>query len=45
MKPKKKENQSVNSSVLLRRWKKIKGWEGLGRKRGGEGERSGKDQG
>jgi hypothetical protein len=36
MKPKKKEDQSVVASVLLRRGNKIvpggRGWEGLGRK-------------
>jgi hypothetical protein len=39
MKVKKKEDQSVDASVLLRRGNKIikggRGWEGHGRKRGG----------
>jgi hypothetical protein len=39
----KKKNQSVDASVLLRRGNKIvmgdRGWEGLGRKKGGGGER------
>jgi len=39
---KKKEDQNVDASVLLRRGNKIlrggRGWEGLGRKRGGEGD-------
>ena len=43
MKLKKKENQSENASVLLRKGTKIntggRGWEGLGRKRGHRGER------
>ena len=41
MKHKKKEDQSVDASVLLRKGNKIimgsRGLEGLGRKRGGEG--------
>ena len=45
MKVKKKEDQSVDASVLLRRGNKIitgaRGWEGLGRKRGGREEKSG----
>ena len=55
MKFKRKENQRVNASVLLRRGNKIikgsSGWEGLGRKRkeGGRkrregGEKEGKNQ-
>ena len=43
MKLKKKEDQSVDASVLLRRGNKIftggRGWEGLGRKRGAGKER------
>jgi hypothetical protein len=39
MKLKKKEDQRVDASVLLRRWNtivnEIRGWEGLGRKRRG----------
>jgi hypothetical protein len=38
---KKKENQDIDASVLLRRGNKIltggRGWKGLGRKRGGGG--------
>ena len=51
MKLKKKEDQIVDASVLLRRGNKIikgsKGWEGLGRKRGrvGEKEEAGSDIG
>jgi hypothetical protein len=45
---KKKEDQSVDASVLLRRGNKIimvgRGWEGLGRKRGGAEEKRGQDQ-
>jgi hypothetical protein len=41
MKLKKKEDQNMDASVLLRRGKKIlmggKGWDGLGSKRGGGG--------
>jgi hypothetical protein len=41
MKLKKKEDQNVDASVLLRRGNKIlmggRGWEGHGKKRGGEG--------
>jgi hypothetical protein len=41
MKLKKKEDQSVDASVLLRRGNRIvmgcREWEGLGRKRGGQG--------
>ena len=48
MKFKKKEDQNVNASVLLRRGNNtIKGsrrWEGLGRKRRGQGEKQGKNQ-
>ena len=44
----KKEDQSVDASVLLRRGNKIikgsRGWEGLGRKRGVEGEKEGQNQ-
>jgi hypothetical protein len=47
-KPKKKEDQSVDSSVLLRRGKKIttggKGREGSGRKSGGGRGKRGQDQ-
>ena len=42
MKLKRKEDQRVNASVLLRRGNDIikgsRGWEGLGRKSGGGGE-------
>ena len=49
MKVKKKKDQSVYASVLLRKGNKIimggRGWEGLGRKRGrGEGKKRGQDQ-
>jgi hypothetical protein len=48
MKLKKKEDQSVDASVLLRRGNKVitggRGWEGLGRKRRGEGRKGGQDQ-
>ena len=48
MKLKKKEDQSVNASVLLRRGNKIiiggRGRKEFGRKRRGEGEREGKNQ-
>ena len=48
MKLKKNEDQRVDASVLLRRGNKIiKGsreWEGLGRKRRGEGEKERKNQ-
>jgi hypothetical protein len=48
MKPKKKEDQGVDFSVLLRRenniTKGIRGWEGLGRKRGGSGGKEGQNQ-
>ena len=48
MKLKKKEDQSVDASVLLRRGNKIikgsRGWEELGRKRRGGGEKEGKNQ-
>jgi hypothetical protein len=41
----KKEGQNVNASVLLRRGNKIliggRGWEGLGKKREGAGEKRG----
>ena len=47
MKLKKKEDQSVDASVLLRRGNKIikgsRGWEGLGRKRR-QGEEKGENQ-
>ena len=43
MKLMKKEDQRVDASVLFRRWNKVltggRGWEGLGRKREGGGER------
>jgi hypothetical protein len=43
MKHKRKKDQTVDVSVLLRREKKIikgsRGWEGLWRKRGGSGKR------
>jgi hypothetical protein len=45
MKLKKKRDQNMNASVLLRRGNKIftgvRGWEGLGRKRGGWGRKKG----
>jgi hypothetical protein len=45
MKLKRKEDQRVETSVLLRKGNKIvngsRGWEDLGRKRRGEGEESG----
>jgi hypothetical protein len=48
MKLKKKENQRVDALVLLRRGNKIikgsRGWERLGRKRRGGGEKEGKNQ-
>ena len=48
MKLKKKEDQSVDASVLLRKWNKIitggRGWEGLWRKRGEGQETKGQDQ-
>ena len=48
MKLKRKEDQRVDASVLLRRGNKIikgsRGWEGLGRKRRGGGGREGKNQ-
>jgi hypothetical protein len=48
MKLKKKEHQSVDTLVLLRRENKIltggRGREGLGRKRKGEGDKRGQDQ-
>ena len=48
MKLKRKEDQRVDASVLLRRGNKIikgsRGWEGLGRKRGGGGEKEGQNQ-
>ena len=47
MKLKKKEDQSVDASVLPRRGHKMtmggRGWEGLGRKRGGGGSDMGGD--
>jgi hypothetical protein len=46
MKPKKKKDQRVDASVILRRGNKIikgsKGWEGFGRKRRGGGEKGGR---
>ena len=46
MKLKRKEDQRVDASVLLRRGNKIikgsRGWEGLGRKRGEGGEKRGR---
>jgi hypothetical protein len=49
MKLKKKEGQSVDASVLLRRGNKIfmegRGWERLWRKRGGGGEKRGAGSG
>jgi hypothetical protein len=48
MKLKRKEDQRVDASVLLRRRnniiKGIRGWEELGRKRRGEGEKEGQNQ-
>ena len=48
MKLKRKEDQRVDASVLLRRGNKIikgsRGWEGLGRKRRGGGEKEGQNQ-
>jgi hypothetical protein len=48
MKLKKKEDQSVNASVFLRRGNKIltggRGWEELGRKRGEKGGKGGQNQ-
>jgi hypothetical protein len=48
MKLKWKKEQRVDVSVLLRRGNKIikgsRGWEGLGRKRRGGGEKRGKNQ-
>ena len=48
MKLKKKEDQSVDASVLLRRGNKIitggRGWEGLRRNGAGRGKRGGQDQ-
>ena len=48
MKLKRKEDQRVDAPVLLRRGNKIikgsRGWEGLGRKRGVEGEKEGQNQ-
>jgi hypothetical protein len=48
VKLKKKEDQSMCTSVLLRIQNKIimgsRGWEGLGRKRGGREEKRGQDQ-
>ena len=48
MKLKRKEDQRVDASVLLRRGNKIikgsRGWEGLGRKRRGGGEKEEKNQ-
>ena len=48
MKLKREEDQRVDASVLLRRGNKIikgsRGWEGLGRKRGVEGEKEGQNQ-
>jgi hypothetical protein len=48
MKLKRKEDQGMNVSVLLRRGNKIikgsRGWEGLGRMRRGGGEKEGKNQ-
>ena len=45
MKLKRKEDQRVDASVLLRRGNKIikgsRGWEGLGRKRRGGGDKEG----
>jgi hypothetical protein len=48
MKLKKIEDQDEDTSVLLKRGDKIltggRGWEGLGRKRGGEGRDRGQDR-
>jgi hypothetical protein len=48
MKLKRKEDQRVDVSVLLRKGNNIikgnRGWEGLGRRRGGAGEKEGKNQ-
>jgi hypothetical protein len=48
MKLKRKEDQRVNASVLLRRRNDIikggRGWEGLGRKKGQGGEKERKNQ-
>ena len=48
MKLKRKEDQRMDASVLLRRGNNIikgsRGWEGLGRKRRGGGEKEGKNQ-
>jgi len=48
MKLKKKEDQNVDASVFLSRRNKIlmghRGWEGLGRKEGGEGEKGDQDR-
>ena len=48
MKLKKKEDQSMDASVLLRRVnniiKRSREWEGLGRKRGRGGEKEGQNQ-
>ena len=48
MKLKRKEDQRVDASVLLRRWNtivnEIRGWEGLGRKRRGGREKEVKNQ-
>jgi hypothetical protein len=48
MKLKRKEDQRVDASVLLRRGnkriKRSRGWEGLGKKRRGGGEKEGKNQ-
>jgi hypothetical protein len=45
---KRKEDQRVDALVLLKRRNKFirrgRGWEGLGRKRGGKGENEGKNQ-
>ena len=47
MKLRRKDDQRVNASILLRRGNKIikesRGWEGLGRKRGGGGEKEGQN--
>jgi hypothetical protein len=48
MKLKRKEDQRVDASVLLRRGKNIikgsRGWEGLWRKKGGRGGKEGQNQ-
>jgi hypothetical protein len=48
MKLKRKEDQRVDASVLRRRRNNIikgsRGWEGLGRKKGGQGEKEGQNQ-